>query len=39
MHNIVKEAHGKLIEYSKNKKQYATLLTDLTVQVSISPIT
>ncbi len=34
MHNIVKEAHGKLIEISKNKKQYATLLTDLTVQVS-----
>ena len=35
MHNIVKEAHGKLIEFSKNKKQYQSLLTNLTVQVII----
>ena len=33
MHNIVKEAHGKLIEISKSKKQYQGLLADLTVQV------
>lgn len=32
VHNIVKEAHGKLIEFSKNKKQYQSLLTNLTVQ-------
>lgn len=38
VHNIVKEAHGKLIEISKNKKQYATLLTDLTVQVITAPV-
>ena len=33
VHNIVKEAHGKLIEISKSKKQYQSLLADLTVQV------
>ena len=33
VHNIVKEAHGKLIEISKSKKQYQGLLADLTVQV------
>ena len=38
VHNIVKEAHGKLIEISKNKKQYSTLLTDLTVQVGTSAV-
>ncbi|CAK0782280.1 hypothetical protein CVIRNUC_005616 [Coccomyxa viridis] len=32
VHNIVKEAHGKLIEISKSKKQYQSLLADLTVQ-------
>lgn len=37
VHNIVKEAHGKLIEYSKDKKQYQSLLTDLTVQVYANP--
>lgn len=38
VHNIVKEAHGELIKFSKNKKQYAKLLTDLTVQVSTASI-
>lgn len=35
VHSIVKEAHGKLIDFAKNKKQYQSLLTDLTVQVII----
>ena len=35
VHSIVKEAHGKVIEFAKNKKQYQSLLTDLTVQVII----
>lgn len=37
MHSIVKEAHAKLLEISNNKKQYKTLLTDLTVQVMHHP--
>jgi vacuolar-type H+-ATPase subunit E/Vma4 len=33
VHSIVKDAHAKLIEIAANKKQYKSLLTDLTVQV------
>lgn len=34
MHGLVKEAHAQLLAISSNKKQYKSLLTDLTVQVS-----
>ena len=35
VHGLVKEAHSQLLAMSNNKKQYKSLLTDLTVQVSM----
>lgn len=35
VHGLVKEAHSHLLSLSGNKKQYKSLLTDLTIQVSM----
>lgn len=34
VHGLVKDAHKQLLAIASNKKQYKSLLTDLTVQVS-----